>query len=329
MNDKILVTGAAGFIGYHVSKLLIENGYEVVGLDNMNSFYSLRLKEARLNQLGQLSPSLKGSFRFERLDIIDSKKIIYLFEHEQFDTVIHLAAQAGVRYSLKHPEPYVETNINGFFNVLEASRKHNIKQLYYASSSSVYGNQTKVPYNEEDRVDHPISMYAATKKANELMAHTYSHLHGLNTTGLRFFTVYGPWGRPDMAPMLFLDALLANKPIQVFNNGDIQRDFTYVGDIADAILKLIEKDNQAHCPNYRLYNIGNAQPVILEEFIQLMEKTTGKKFIRQNKSMQPGDVYKTHADVSALEAHIGTIGHTPLKKGLRHFVAWYHEYYQE
>ena len=323
--DKVLVTGAAGFIGYHVSKLLVENGYDVVGLDNMNSYYSVPLKEARLHKL---HTSSKGSFHFERLDISDSKKINTLFEEEKFDSVIHLAAQAGVRYSLKHPEPYVETNINGFFNVLESSRKHGIKHLYYASSSSVYGNQTKVPYNEEDRVDHPISMYAATKKANELMAHTYSHLHELKTTGLRFFTVYGPWGRPDMAPMLFLEALLSDNPIQVFNNGDLQRDFTYVVDIAAAILKLLEKDKQSHCPNYRLYNIGNAQPVILEEFIQLMEEITEKKFIRQNKPMQPGDVYKTHADVSALEAYIGTIGHTPLKKGLRHFVDWYLEYYQ-
>ena len=325
--DKILVTGAAGFIGYHVSKLLVENGYEVIGIDNMNSYYSVSLKEARLKQLDQISSSMMGSFRFERLDIVNSKKINRLFEQEQFDIVIHLAAQAGVRYSLKQPEPYVETNINGFFNVLEASRKHNIKQLYYASSSSVYGNQTKVPYHEEDRVDHPISMYAATKKANELMAHTYSHLHGLNTTGLRFFTVYGPWGRPDMAPILFLNALVANKPIQVFNNGDLERDFTYVGDIAAAIIKLLEKDKKARSPNYRLYNIGNAQPVVLEEFINLMEQVAGKKFIRQNKPMQPGDVFKTHADVSALEAYIGIIGHTPLKEGLRHFVTWYHEYY--
>ena len=327
--DKILVTGAAGFIGYHVTKLLVENGYEVVGLDNMNSYYSVSLKEARLKQLDALSPALQGSFRFGRLDIVNSKKINRLFEQEQFDKVIHLAAQAGVRYSLKHPEPYVSTNINGFFNILEASRKYNIKQLYYASSSSVYGNQTKVPYSEKDRVDHPISMYAATKKANELMAHTYSHLHELNTTGLRFFTVYGPWGRPDMAPMLFLKALLADKPIHVFNNGDLQRDFTYVDDIATAILKLLEKDNHALCPNYRLFNIGNAQPIILEEFISLMESITGKKFIRQNKPMQPGDVYRTHADVRALEAHIGTIGHTSLTKGLRHFVAWFHEYYHE
>lgn len=325
--NKVLVTGAAGFIGYHVSKLLIENGYHVVGLDNMNSYYEVSLKEARLDQLNQLDASLQGSFRFERMDIVDSEEINRLFEHEQFDTVIHLAAQAGVRYSLKNPEPYVTTNINGFFNILDASKNHHIKQLYYASSSSVYGNQNKVPYSVEDRVDHPISMYAATKKANELMAHSYSHLHGLNTTGLRFFTVYGPWGRPDMAPMLFLKALHTNQPIQVFNNGDLQRDFTYVGDIAAAILKLVQKDNKASCPNYRLFNIGNAQPIILEEFITLMEDIAGKQFIRQNKPMQPGDVYKTHADVSALESYIGAIGHTPLKEGLRHFVAWYHEYY--
>jgi len=325
--NKILVTGAAGFIGYHVSKLLIENGYHIVGLDNMNSYYDVSLKEARLDQLNQLDASLQGSFRFERMDIVDSEEINRLFEHEQFDTVVHLAAQAGVRYSLKHPEPYVTTNINGFFNILDASKNHHIKQLYYASSSSVYGNQKKVPYSLEDRVDHPISMYAATKKANELMAHSYSHLHGLNTTGLRFFTVYGPWGRPDMAPMLFLKALLADKPIQVFNNGDLQRDFTYVGDIAAAILKLVQKDSKTSCPNYRLFNIGNAQPIILEEFITLMEDIAGKQFIRQNKPMQPGDVYKTHADVSALESYIGAIGHTPLKEGLRHFVAWYHEYY--
>jgi len=326
--EKILVTGAAGFIGYHMSKLLIEQGYQVVGIDNLNSYYSVSLKEARLHQLDQLNPSLQGRFRFECIDITDEKKLNSLFEQEKFTKVIHLAAQAGVRYSIQKPQAYISTNINGFFNVMEACRVFGIQHLYYASSSSIYGNQTKVPYSENDQVDHPISMYAATKKTNELMAHTYSHLHGLNTTGLRFFTVYGPWGRPDMAPMLFLKALLAEKPIQVFNNGDLQRDFTYVEDIANAILRLVEKDNKALNANYRLFNIGNAQPIVLEEFIRLLEEITGKKFIRQNKPMQPGDVYRTHADVHALEAHIGSIGHTSLEVGLRHFVDWYTKYYQ-
>jgi len=326
--EKILVTGAAGFIGYHVSKLLVEQGYQVIGIDNLNSYYSVSLKEARLHQLDQLNPSLQGRFRFECIDITDEKKLNSLFEQEKFTKVIHLAAQAGVRYSIQKPQAYISTNINGFFNVMEACRVFGIQHLYYASSSSIYGNQTKVPYSENDQVDHPISMYAATKKTNELMAHTYSHLHGLNTTGLRFFTVYGPWGRPDMAPMLFLKALLAEKPIQVFNNGDLQRDFTYVEDIANAILRLVEKDNKALNANYRLFNIGNAQPIVLEEFIRLLEEITGKKFIRQNKPMQPGDVYRTHADVHALEAHIGRIGHTSLEVGLRHFVDWYTKYYQ-
>lgn len=327
--DKVLVTGAAGFIGFHVSKRLIEQGYTVVGIDNLNDYYSVSLKEARLDAIARLNASLDGSFRFERMDITDLQKIDTLFAQEQFNKVVHLAAQAGVRYSLKQPQVYISSNIGGFFNVLDACKKYKIQHFYYASSSSIYGNQTKVPYNEKDQVDYPISMYAATKKANELMAHTYSHLHGLNTTGLRFFTVYGPWGRPDMAPMLFLNALLADTPIQVFNNGDLQRDFTYVEDIANAILRLLIKDNEVRCPKYRIFNIGNAQPVILKEFVALMEEIVGKKFIRQNKPMQPGDVYKTHADVSALEAHVGTIGHTPLKEGLKHFVDWFKTYYND
>lgn len=326
--DKILVTGAAGFIGFHVSKRFIEQGYEVVGIDNLNDYYSVSLKEARLDALAQLNVLVDGSFRFERIDITDQKKVNELFEQEQFSKVVHLAAQAGVRYSIQQPQAYIAANINGFFNLLDTCKIHNIQHFYYASSSSIYGNQAKVPYHEKDQVDHPISMYAATKKANELMAHTYSHLHGLNTTALRFFTVYGPWGRPDMAPMLFLKALHTNSPIKVFNNGDLQRDFTYVEDIANAILKLLEKDNESHFPNYRIFNIGNAQPVVLEEFIGLMETITGKNFIRENHPMQPGDVFKTHADVSALETYIGTIGHTPLKEGLRNFVDWFTSYYQ-
>lgn len=326
--DKILVTGAAGFIGFHVSKLLIEKGFKVVGIDNMNAYYSVSLKEARLQQLDRLHPSLKENFRFERIDITDTQKIDRLFKQEAFNLVIHLAAQAGVRYSIEAPQTYISSNINGFFNVMESSKKYGVKHLYYASSSSIYGNQVSVPYRETDQVDHPISMYAATKKANELMAHTFSHLHGLKTTGLRFFTVYGPWGRPDMAPMLFLSALHANKPIQVFNNGDLQRDFTYVDDIANAILRLVDTDKQTTIPTYRIFNIGNAQPILLETFIGLMETLAGKTFIRENRPMQPGDVYRTHADVSALESYIGPIGHTPLKEGLRHFVSWFQDYHR-
>lgn len=327
--DKILVTGAAGFIGFHVSKHLIRDGYDVVGIDNMNAYYSVDLKEARLDALTQLNTLSDGNFRFECIDITDLQKINTLFEQERFNKVIHLAAQAGVRYSIQQPQAYIAANINGFFTMLDACKTYDIQHFYYASSSSIYGNQTKVPYEEKDQVDHPISMYAATKKANELMAHTYSHLHGLNTTGLRFFTVYGPWGRPDMAPMIFLKALHTDTPIQVFNNGDLQRDFTYVEDIANAILRLLKKDSIADFPRYRIFNIGNAQPIILEEFIALLEVITGKKFIRKNHPMQPGDVYKTHADVSTLEAYIGTIGHTTLEEGLRHFVDWFTSYYHE
>ena len=327
--DKILVTGAAGFIGFHVSKHLIRDGYDVVGIDNMNAYYSVDLKEARLDALTQLNTSSDGNFRFECIDITDLQKINTLFEQERFNKVIHLAAQAGVRYSIQQPQAYITANINGFFTMLDACKSYDIQHFYYASSSSIYGNQTKVPYEEKDQVDHPISMYAATKKANELMAHTYSHLHGLNTTGLRFFTVYGPWGRPDMAPMIFLKALHTDTPIKVFNNGDLQRDFTYVGDIANAILRLLKKDSIADFPAYRIFNIGNAQPIILEEFIELLEVITEKKFIRKNHPMQPGDVYKTHADVSTLEAYIGTIGHTTLEEGLRHFVDWFTSYYHE
>ena len=324
--NKILITGAAGFIGYHITKIFIDNGLKVVGIDNLNSYYSVQLKKDRTKQLFKNNKSLNYSFK--EIDIRDKKNLFELFENEKFSHIIHLAAQAGVRHSISNPEAYISSNIEGFLNILEASRLNHVNHLYYASSSSVYGNQKKVPYNEKDKTDNPVSLYAATKKANELIAHSYSCLYNIRTTGLRFFTVYGPWGRPDMAPMLFMNALLNNKAIKVFNNGDLKRDFTYVDDIATSLFKLFIKDNLNSPKNFRIFNIGNSKPILLKEFIKTIELIKNKKFKMKMLPMQQGDVYQTYADTQELENYIGNIIHTPLDFGLEKFITWYDKYFK-
>jgi UDP-glucuronate 4-epimerase len=312
---KVLLTGAAGFIGMHVSKLLLARGDDVVGIDNLNDYYDPQLKRDRLEQL----PGL----RFIKMDIADRRSIEELFENEGFETVINLAAQPGVRYSLENPHAYVEANIVGFTNILEGCRHHRVGHLVYASSSSVYGGNTKLPYSEKDSVDHPVSLYAATKKANELMAHTYSHLFGIPTTGLRFFTVYGPWGRPDMALFRFTEAMLEGRPIDVYNRGRLTRDFTYVDDIAEGVVRVLDLPDA-----YRVFNIGNHDPVRLLDYIEAIEEALGIKAQKNLLPMQQGDVLDTFADVSALEAWTGFRPRTPVKEGVRRFVEWYREYYQ-
>lgn len=337
-NKSVLVTGAAGFIGFHVSKALLEKGIEVIGLDNVNAYYDPSLKYARLSELGiereqiipgELIPSKKnGLFRFVKLDIVEYHKLNSLFIHNKIDGVIHLAAQAGVRYSIENPHAYVQSNLVGFVNILECCRYNHIEHLVYASSSSVYGNSKKVPFSEEDRVDHPISLYAATKKSNELMAHTYSHLYHLPTTGLRFFTVYGPWGRPDMAPMKFANAILDNQPIKVFNKGQLERDFTYIDDIVSGIISVYDNipDENGEIPYYRIVNIGNSQPVKLMDFISCLEDALGIKSKKEMYPMQPGDVLQTFADTSKLK---GLIDYRPSKsidRGIREFINWFQNY---
>lgn len=325
---KVLVTGAAGFIGYYVTLQLLSRGDEVVGVDNLNDYYDVSLKQARLDQIAQHPQA--ANFKFIKLDLADIEATANLFKQEHFDRVVHLAAQAGVRYSLQNPNAYVQSNLVGFTNVLEGCRHHHVKHLVYASSSSVYGGNTKMPFSEEDTVDTPVSLYAATKKANELMAHTYSHLYGLPTTGLRFFTVYGPWGRPDMSPFLFAHAITNNKPIKVFNHGDMMRDFTYVDDIVEGVVRVLDKpatpaENSA--VPYRVFNIGNSQPEKLMDFIGIMENAFGKIAEKEFLPMQAGDVKATYADTSALEAWVGFKPHTPLKDGVQKFAAWYQIYY--
>ncbi|MEX0900443.1 MAG: NAD-dependent epimerase [Gammaproteobacteria bacterium] len=324
MSDSkpILVTGAAGFIGFHVATRLIDDGHRVVGLDNVNDYYDPTLKEARLAQLAG-----RDGFSFERVGLEDRSEMERVFKDGGFGTVVHLAAQAGVRYSLTHPHAYIDANLVGFTNILEGCRHHGVEHLLYASSSSVYGNNKKLPFSEKDNVDHPISLYAATKKANELMAHTYSHLYGLPVTGLRFFTVYGPWGRPDMAAFLFTKAILSGKPIQVFNRGDMQRDFTYIDDIVEGIVRLVCGKPEGQ-PPYELYNIGNNSPVQLLDFIATLEDLLGVEAKRELLPMQPGDVPATYADIDALNAKVGFSPSTPLRDGLSRFIAWYRDYYK-
>jgi UDP-glucuronate 4-epimerase len=334
---KILVTGTAGFIGSHLAIKLLEQGHEVTGIDSINSYYSTDLKFARLKEAGISEEAIKWNKRvsgkrypgysFIRMNLESKKELTTLFEHEQFDMVCNLAAQAGVRYSLENPDAYISSNIVGFMNILEACRNYNIKHLVYASSSSVYGNSKKMPLSVSDTVDNPVSLYAATKKSNELMAHTYSHLYGIPTTGLRFFTAYGPWGRPDMAYFLFTKAIIEGTPIQVFNNGDLYRDFTYIDDIVDGIINVLNgiPDNE---PPYRIYNIGNSSPVKLLDFIETIEKTLGKKAVKNFKEMQPGDVYKTFADVSDLEKDFNYFPDTPIEEGINRFIQWYLKYYK-
>lgn len=337
---KILVTGAAGFIGFHLCYALLEEDVEVIGLDNINNYYDISLKYERLNKLGvkrekakewnqPVKSNLYTHFTFTRINLEDRITLPLLFEQEKFDIVVNLAAQAGVRYSLENPNSYIDSNIVGFFNILECCRHNNIKHLVYASSSSVYGENTKVPFSENDRVDYPVSLYAATKKSNELMAYSYSHLYNIPTSGLRFFTVYGPWGRPDMAPMLFTDAIMNDKRIKVFNNGNMERDFTYIDDVVKGIKSIINKgpDLNNEQPYYRILNIGNSKPVKLIDFISILETELGKKAIKDMRPMQPGDVPKTFADISRLEKLLTYKPQTSLQEGIKKFVDWWKNYY--
>ena len=336
---KILVTGAAGFIGFYTAKALREAGHTVVGLDNLNTYYDLRLKEARLRESG-LPPAPpcgepvaatggdgQPPYTFVRLDITDAEALNRLFGRERFGAVCHLAAQAGVRYSIEQPQAYIESNLVGFFNVLEACRRFSVAHLVYASSSSVYGLNDKFPYSEADPVDHPVSLYAATKKSDELMSHVYSHLYGLRTTGLRFFTVYGPWGRPDMAPMKFLKAILNGDPIKVYNNGELYRDFTYISDIVTGIVKVLESpapsEKQAL---YRIYNIGRGESVRLTDFIATLEKVSGREAVKEYVGMQPGDVYRTDADTTTLQRDFNYRPQVSLAEGLSKLYAWYKDF---
>lgn len=332
---KVLVTGAAGFIGMHVARRLLENGQEVIGVDNLNDYYSTALKSDRLDQLFAYP-----GFHFHKLDLADQPDVDALFAQAGFSHVVHLAAQAGVRYSLENPHAYIASNIQGFVNVLEACKHARVAHLLYASSSSVYGANTKMPFSEQDNADHPVSLYAATKKANELFAHSYSHLYNLPTTGLRFFTVYGPWGRPDMSPMIFANAIIRGQPIKVFNEGRMKRDFTYIDDVVEGVIRLLEQPAQPaaafdrNCPNpatsyapYRIYNIGNHQPVDLMAFIHTLEEAIGQKADIQLFPMQPGDVTDTYADIADLHAAVQFFPQTPLALGMQHFVEWYQTYY--
>jgi UDP-glucuronate 4-epimerase len=332
---KFLVTGAAGFIGFHVSQRLLGRGDEVVGLDNLNDYYDVRLKHARLAQLQRLP-----LFRFVKADLADCEALQQVFVNDQPEVVIHLAAQAGVRYSLENPQAYIDSNLVGFTNILEGCRHHGVRHLAYASSSSVYGANTRMPFSVHHNVDHPVSLYAATKKANELMAHTYSHLFRLPTTGLRFFTVYGPWGRPDMALFKFTQAMLAGQPIDVYNEGRMQRDFTYIDDIAEGVIRVLDRppqatpdfDKQAPDPAtswapYRLFNIGNHQPVELMAYIEALEQALGKKATKNFLPLQDGDVPATYADTSELKHVTGFSPAMPVTEGVRRFVEWYRSYH--
>ncbi|OWQ93583.1 protein CapI [Roseateles aquatilis] len=333
---KVLVTGAAGFIGMHVSQILLARGDQVVGLDNLNDYYDPKLKHDRLARL-----SGRPGFEFVKMDVADRQGIADLFARHKFDRVVHLAAQAGVRYSLVNPHAYIDANIVGFTNILEGCRHNGVQHLAYASSSSVYGGNTQMPFSEHHGVDHPVSLYAATKKANELMAHTYSHLFNLPTTGLRFFTVYGPWGRPDMALFLFTRAILAGEPIKVFNHGRMIRDFTYIDDIAEGVVRVLDRtatadpsyDPVAADPArsnvpYRVFNIGNHDPIPLMDFVGAIEQAVGREAIKEFLPLQDGDVPATHADVEELAAWTGFRPAMPVPEGIRRFVAWYREYYK-
>jgi UDP-glucuronate 4-epimerase len=345
---KILVTGAAGFIGYHLVKSLAYQKFEIVGIDNLNHYYDVNLKYGRLKEAGIgeinnasiIQSTLLPNYRFKLLDIQDKEGIIELFREEKFDYVVNLAAQAGVRYSLENPHAYAESNLVGFLNIIEGCRTYNIKHLIYASSSSVYGLNSSLPFSEEQPTEHPISLYAATKKANEMMAHAYSHLYGIPTTGLRFFTVYGPWGRPDMAMFLFTKAIRDGETIKVFNNGEMLRDFTYVDDVVESIIRLVEqptkpdsswkssdpKTNISSAP-YRIFNIGNSNPIKLIDYIEALEEALGIKAVKELLPMQPGDVLATHANTDKLVNEINYKPKTPVKEGVAKFVDWYINYY--
>lgn len=333
---EYLVTGCAGFIGFHLARRLLAGGYPVVGLDNLNDYYEVSLKEDRLKQLTDYK-----NFSFKRASLEDTRAVENLFAKHSVSLVINLAAQAGVRYSLENPRAYIDSNIDGFFNILEACRRHRVEHLIYASSSSIYGANTKMPFSVRHNVDHPVSLYAATKKANELMAHTYSQLYGLPTTGLRFFTVYGPWGRPDMALFLFTRAILAGEPIKVFNKGKMKRDFTYIDDVVEGIIRLLDKkpapnpvwdgdrpDPGSSYAPYRVYNIGNNRPVELLKFISVLEEKLGRRARKEFLPMQAGDVPVTYADVDDLMREIGFRPQTTIEEGIGKFVDWYMEYYK-
>ena len=322
----VLVTGAAGFIGMHVCEKLLARGLHVIGIDNLNDYYDVNLKEARLARLQK-----QGGFTFAKVDIAEREVVKRLFAEFHPSRVIHLAAQAGVRYSLEHPHAYADSNLTGFVNILEGCRAVDVEHLVFASSSSVYGSNKKLPYSESDAVDHPISLYAATKKANELMAHSYAHLYGFPCTGLRFFTVYGPWGRPDMAYFSFTKAILEGKPIKIFNHGNMQRDFTYIDDIVDGLLKVFDKAPEAGEDGaaYRIYNIGNDHPERLGYFVETLEKMLGVEAEKEMLPMQPGDVQSTHADLTAIRRDFGFAPTTSIEEGLNKFAAWYRDYYSQ
>lgn len=347
---RILVTGSAGFIGFHLVKRLLERGDEVVGIDNINEYYEVRLKYGRLEEAGIIKEEIvKGkliqsrknrSYRFVKEDLTNKEFLLDLFKSEKFDAVVNLAAQAGVRYSLEKPDEYISSNVQGFLNILESCRHHPVEHLVYASSSSVYGTNTKIPFSTNDKIDHPISLYAASKKSNELMAHTYSHLFNIPTTGIRFFTVYGPWGRPDMALFLFTKNIIEGKPIQVFNNGEMKRDFTYIDDIVEGVVRIIDKpavatsmpgsiegnELETKAP-YKIYNIGNSSPVLLTDFIDALEVAIGQEAQKQFLPLQPGDVLETWADIDDLIRDLNYQPKTKLRVGIDEFVAWYKSFY--
>ena len=335
---KILVTGVAGFIGAFVCKVLLDRGHQVVGIDNLNNYYDVNLKYGRLAFLGiekekcidnaLVNSDLYSLFHFVKLDIIDKQQLESLFDKEKFEVVCNLAAQAGVRYSIESPDTYIQSNVVGFANILECCRHFSVKHLVYASSSSVYGMNAKIPFSETDKVDAPVSLYAATKKSNELMAHTYTHLYKFASTGLRFFTVYGPWGRPDMSPILFANAIAQSEPIKVFNNGDMERDFTYIDDIVAGVVTIIEKPVTEFRPMYKIYNIGNNNSVKLMDFIATIEKYMGKEAKKEMYPMQMGDVQRTWADVSELIKDYNYKPSTSIEEGIKQFITWYKEYYK-
>ena len=341
--EKVLVTGVAGFIGYHLVKNLLRQGFIVYGIDNINEYYDINLKYDRLEDLGidydsseverkitfgvEIKSNKNENFTFYRCNLEDKSTINSLFKAQKFDFVVNLAAQAGVRYSIENPSAYIDSNIIGFFNIIEACRYFPVKHLVYASSSSVYGANAKIPFSEEDQVDAPVSLYAATKKSNELMAYTYSHLYNIKTTGLRFFTVYGPWGRPDMSPILFADAIKNGKPLNVFNNGEMERDFTYVEDIVHGtseVMKAIPEENK----EYRIMNIGNGNPVNLMRFIETIEKSYGMSAQKNMMPMQPGDVKRTWADTTKIDTITNYTGKKTIEEGVKHFINWYKNYYK-
>ncbi len=340
MKRRILITGAAGFIGFHLCKKLIEKNEFLIGLDNMNNYYDPKLKKSRINELTKLKKNNQKDFTFIKADLAQKKIIVETFEKYKPDIVIHLAAQAGVRYSILNPEAYVKSNLVGFMNIIESCRRYKVENFIYASSSSVYGGNTKTPFRENDNVDHPVSLYAATKRSNELIAHSYSHLYSIPCTGLRFFTVYGPWGRPDMAPMIFAKSIFEGIPLRIFNNGDMMRDFTYIGDVIDVIIKLIEKPALANknfnrnkpepstsWAPHRIFNIGNHEPIPLMDFVRTLEKEIGIKAKKTYEGLQQGDVVSTYASIDSLQELIGYKPYTSINEGVRDFVEWYKIYY--